>query len=173
MKAKSAERYATALDKTERARKELNLFADTLRSSEDLRRTLFEAIFTSEERKRVLGSLFKHLNLSTEIETFLFYVSLSRRFGAFFDIQQEFERQYSEAQQQAVAQVYSADKLSEGHKKKLKNKFEKHLNKKLEMTFNVDPSLLGGIVTKIGNEIFDGSLRTQLVRLEHQLEGGG
>jgi F-type H+-transporting ATPase subunit delta len=62
--------------------------------------------------------------------------------------------------------------LTPALKSGLQKKLEQLLGKKLEMTYKTDPALIGGVITKIGNQVFDGSIKTQLQSLGHYLAKG-
>lgn len=69
------------------------------------------------------------------------------------------------------AQVISARPVSEGTKVLLEQKLGQMTGKKTRLSFEIDESLLGGIVTRIGSTIYDGSVRNQLRRLREELAG--
>ncbi|TDL32918.1 F0F1 ATP synthase subunit delta [Jeotgalibacillus sp. S-D1] len=71
----------------------------------------------------------------------------------------------------AVAHVYSATRLSEADQAALSKAFAARVGKQsLQITNNVDPSLLGGLRIRIGNRIFDGTIKNKLKRLERELK---
>jgi F-type H+-transporting ATPase subunit delta len=69
------------------------------------------------------------------------------------------------------AQVTSARPVSETVKASLEEKLAKMTGKRVRLSFNIDESLLGGIVTRIGSTVYDGSVRNQLRRLGEELAG--
>jgi len=72
----------------------------------------------------------------------------------------------------SFAEISTAIEISQDFKKELQKKFEPLIGKKMELTYTTDPSLIGGVVTKIGNRVFDGSIKTQLQSLKRHLERG-
>jgi F-type H+-transporting ATPase subunit delta len=68
----------------------------------------------------------------------------------------------------AEAIVTSAKPLTSEEQAELAEKFGQTLNKKLRLTAVVDPAILGGIVIKIGDRLYDGSLKTKLETFAHQ-----
>jgi F-type H+-transporting ATPase subunit delta len=54
----------------------------------------------------------------------------------------------------------------------IKAALEKSTGKKVVLTLQQDPSLIGGVVTKIGDRVFDGSVKTQLNRIQDILQKG-
>ena len=67
------------------------------------------------------------------------------------------------------AEVTSAVPLSPEKTRALEDSLSKVTGKKVELTVNIDPALLGGVVAKIGSTVYDGSVKTQLERLRHEL----
>ena len=71
----------------------------------------------------------------------------------------------------AVAEVRSAIPLDDARAKKLADALSKATGRPIEVRVLVDPSVLGGVVAKVGDEIFDGSVRSRLVEARQQLTG--
>jgi F-type H+-transporting ATPase subunit delta len=69
------------------------------------------------------------------------------------------------------AQVTSARPVSDSIKRTLEEKLADITGKRIRLSFGTDESLLGGIVTRIGSTIYDGSVRNQLKRLGEELAG--
>ena len=65
------------------------------------------------------------------------------------------------------AEVTSAAPLSEDYRKRLAHQLEQRTGKTLAVKYREDPSLLAGVITRIGHTMYDGSLRTRLERLQH------
>jgi F-type H+-transporting ATPase subunit delta len=70
------------------------------------------------------------------------------------------------------ARVTSAGELGVKDKKAIGDELEKQTGKKVELTVDVDASLIGGLRTEIGGRLFDGSIKTQLKRIENTLTKG-
>ena len=68
--------------------------------------------------------------------------------------------------------VISALPLDETRIAEIKGALEKSTGKKVHLTVEIDPSLIGGVVTKIGDKVLDGSVKTQLTRIEDILQKG-
>jgi F-type H+-transporting ATPase subunit delta len=70
-----------------------------------------------------------------------------------------------------MANVSSARELSDSQRNELKVNLEKITGKQIKLEFNVDPNLIGGVVTRIGSTIYDSSVKTQLENLKEELIG--
>ena len=66
----------------------------------------------------------------------------------------------------------SARDLSEAQKQELRANLERLTGKQVDLRFGIDPTIIGGVVTRIGSTIYDGSVKTQLENLKEQLVNG-
>ena len=176
---KSSSRYARALVElvleekvSEKVRSELQEFKKLLEDSKELKELLFKKVFSGQEKTTVLKSVLEKLSLSDLTQKFLLYLAKQNRAHLFFDIMQEFEQKMDEHTGISKAYVLTAVPLSKPLQKKVEERFESWMGKKLEVTYDVNPSLIGGIVAKVGHHILDGSVLTQLHDLKNQLEQG-
>jgi len=85
------------------------------------------------------------------------------------DIAREFEQMVLDYRNEAKAQVTTAAQLDEEQTATVKRALEKITNKKILMQTRVDPSILGGVVARVGDHIIDGSVRQRLTALQQQL----
>jgi len=70
------------------------------------------------------------------------------------------------------ANVTSARELPDSEKSELRLNLEKLTGKRLNINFGIDENIIGGVVTRIGSTVYDGSVRTQLENLKEQLVNG-
>jgi F-type H+-transporting ATPase subunit delta len=70
-------------------------------------------------------------------------------------------------------QVRSAVPMSDAQEKKLRENYEKLLNKKVKFEFTIDPTVIGGFVAKVGDTVYDASLKNQLEILKKRFLKGG
>lgn len=85
------------------------------------------------------------------------------------NIAREFEQMVLDYRNEAIAQVTTAAQLDGAQKTTVKQALEKLTNKKILMQTRVDPSILGGVVARVGDQIIDGSVRQRLSALQQQL----
>jgi F-type H+-transporting ATPase subunit delta len=88
------------------------------------------------------------------------------------NIAKEFEQMVLDYRNEAIAQVTTAAQLDGAQKTTVKQALEKLTNKKILMQTRVDPSILGGVVARVGDQIIDGSIRQRLLALQQQLLTG-
>jgi len=70
------------------------------------------------------------------------------------------------------AKVTSARELPDSERTELRSNLEKLTGKRLNINFGIDENIIGGVVTRIGSTVYDGSVRTQLENLKQQLVNG-
>ena len=88
------------------------------------------------------------------------------------NIAREFEQMVLDYRNEAIAQVTTAAQLDGAQKTTVKQALEKLTDKKILMETRVDPSILGGVVARVGDQIIDGSVRQRLSALQQQLLTG-
>jgi len=139
-----------------------------VRENRDLQKVLYHPRITSEDKKSVLSELlsgkvsqvtmeFLNLLVDRQREQFLsviveYYVNLANK-----------------ARNITEARITSAIELTADEQKALAALLDKITGKKVETSFNVDPSLIGGVVVRIGDRVIDGSIRTRLATLREHL----
>jgi ATP synthase F1 delta subunit len=86
-------------------------------------------------------------------------------------IRREFDQLWREANKMLPVQVTSAVPLDESVHARIGEEIGRQTGRKVELSANVDPDVLGGIVLRVGNSILDASIRTRLERLRKQVAG--
>jgi len=71
-----------------------------------------------------------------------------------------------------TAKITSARELADGEKSGLQASIEKMTGRKVKLEFDIDENIIGGVVTRVGSTVYDGSVRTQLENLKQQLVNG-
>ncbi|NVM57399.1 MAG: F0F1 ATP synthase subunit delta [Desulfobacterales bacterium] len=171
-----ARRYAKALltigkedGQAEAYRKELADFIQFLEEQEDLEQAISNPLYDAESRKKVLQAVVERLGLSRVMMSFLFLVFDKGRIQYLKDIYAFYEKLTDELANIVRADLVSAVDLTEETVAKIQAALSKKTGKEVKLETKVDPSLIGGVVTKIGDLVLDGSIRTQLVSLKESL----
>ena len=179
MPAAVANRYAKALASlatTEKdARKiqqELGKFGSLLRKNAELRQVLVSPAISLEKRKAVLGAVITRLKLTKISSNFLQVLLDNFRMEILEEIATAFKRLSEERLGIVRVEVKAADPLTEAQQKALQKSFEKITSLKVELAVSQDPTLLGGMVARVGSTVYDGSLKNQLAQLSEQLVSG-
>lgn len=149
--------------------KSLAAFAELLEMQPMLQRTLANETLPAEERKKVLQVLFKNLNLGSITERFFLLLVDKKRFGNFSDIHRQFIELADERGGVVHAEVTSAKPMSSKAQEQLQSELKRITGKSVDLKVSVDPATLGGLVTRIGHTVFDGSVATHLERLKERM----
>jgi F-type H+-transporting ATPase subunit delta len=168
-----AGRYATALfelaleDKAlEQVAADLNRFNEALDSFDDLLRLVKSPVFTAEEQGRALAAILEQLKIEGLTRNFLLLVAKNRRLFATPDMIRAFRAMLARHRGEMSAFVTAATKLTEVQATALKQALKAALGQEVMLEERVDPSLLGGLVVKVGSRMVDTSLRTKLNSLK-------
>jgi F-type H+-transporting ATPase subunit delta len=149
--------------------KQLKEFADAYAQSAELQNFLASPAVTGKEKHGVAEKIAARLGASKILRNFLFLVIDHRRTLMIPELAEAFESVIRERQGIAEAQVVSAVEFSPGQKKSLAQSLEKKTGKKIEAKYSVDKALLGGAVVRIGDTVYDGSLRHRLNEMRVKL----
>ncbi len=151
---------------------ELDAFAAALRASTELHSVLITPAVPIGRKKAVIGRIAGTLRLSRIARNFLFVLVDHRRITALPEIIHSLERIVDERLGYVRAEVTSARELTEALRTALSAELERLTGKHIRARFTVDPSLIGGVVARIGSTVYDGSVRGQLASLERRLGAG-
>jgi F-type H+-transporting ATPase subunit delta len=172
----AARRYAKALfalareeERIEEVEAELQSLCRLLDQSAPLREVLLTPLHPAKQRKSVLGSLTQLLELSPTVRRFYAFLIDRRRLVDLDAIRDEYAQLAAEASGRTKAEVVSASPLDGGQKQRLQRALSRRTGREVELEVEVDPELIGGAVAKVGDLLFDGSLRTQLTQLRANL----
>lgn len=153
---------AKALDKVEA---DLDAFQAMLDGSEDLRRLVRSPVFSAEDQERALAALLKKADIGTLTANFLGLIARNRRLFAVADMIRALRALAARHRGEVSAEVASAVTLSGAQLTALRTALKASLGQDVQITTRVDPSLLGGLVVKVGSRMIDSSLRTKLNNL--------
>lgn len=172
-----ARRYAKALlligkedRQTEIYRKELNDVTSLIIREKALEAALINPLYDIGGRKKVLSSLIEKLKLSQVMASFLILVFDKGRIGFLASINDFYQKLADELKGIAQASMVSATELSSESIEKIRVALSKRTGKDIVLNVTQDPGLIGGIVTRIGDIVLDGSVRTQLLNMRESLK---
>lgn len=173
-----ARRYARALlqigtedGNLERIGREVGVLARAFKRSAELAQTLTNPVFPRSEREKVLRALLDRIGAIQAVTNFTRLLLDRERLNVLPDIARELEAMIDARAGRVAAKVTSAAPLEEPQKKRLVKTLESLSGKKVDMTVEHDPALLGGVIAQVGDVVYDGSLRTQLERIRQELVG--
>ena len=160
---------ALAQGAAEPAAKQLQEFAAAYEQCADLRTFLASPAISLEAKHAVIEKIVKRQGVSKIVRNLLFVIADHRRTQLIPEILSTFQQVIRQRQGIAEANVTSAVDLSASQKKELAATLVKLTGKKIEMNYAQDAALLGGVVVRIGDTIYDGSLRSRLNELRNRL----
>jgi F-type H+-transporting ATPase subunit delta len=176
--AKEANRYAKALlrnvgmENTPQALSELISINDLMVRSKEFRSLLINPTFTSEERASVIKSLTEKLKLSESTVRFVLHITDVGVISALSDIIRIATNLYLERKKRAKAVVMTPIEISKDRENTLKASLKKMTDRDVDLEYVIDPSLLGGILIKMGSTMYDTSIKGQLRLLKDELIKG-
>ncbi len=158
----SAGNYRTVLQ-------ELSDFTAAYRQSADLREVLQTPVLPVGEKIKVLDALLARLGASRVTSNFLRVLMAHYRMGLLEQVEEAFRRISNDRLGIARVKIFAASDLTDAERGNLSTRFERLTQKRAELEFRLDPTLIGGIVAQIGSTVYDGSVRGHLERLRQQL----
>jgi F-type H+-transporting ATPase subunit delta len=171
-----AEVYSRALfeaakddDALDRVHDELNEFVDALEDEDnrELRLYFFSPYFSSEEKKDGVTKVVS--GADERLENFLELVAERHRMPALPRIRREFNSLWREEKQLLPVAVTSAVELDEQLLKGIGDRIQEQTGREVELTSQVDPEVLGGLVVRVGNMVMDASVRSRLEQIRKQV----
>ena len=172
-----AKRYARAIlelaneqSLTDLVGRELTEFATTWQSSSELRDLFTNPEYTGKVRKAVLVELIERANVSALTRNSILYIADKNRMAALPAIATAFNELAEKAAGAVRAEVTSAAPLSEQYLAQLQRALEQVTGQKVTIEKKTDPTLIAGVVTRIGDRVLDGSIRTRLTDLKEALQ---
>jgi F-type H+-transporting ATPase subunit delta len=173
-----AGRYATALVDLATEGKTLDTVAGELKrvkelldGSLDLKRLVRSPVYSREEQSAAMGAILDRLNVSTLTKNFIGLVAEKRRLFALRDIITAFEKIVAAQRGELSATVTSAQALKPEQLTALSGTLKDTFKRDVRLATQVDPTLIGGLVVKVGSRQIDSSLKAKLARLTHAMKG--
>ncbi|MFI0844515.1 F0F1 ATP synthase subunit delta [Mesorhizobium sp. IMUNJ 23232] len=175
-----AERYAASLhdlaaeaNAVPQVEADLGRFEEMLSRSEDLSRMIKSPVFSADEQFKAISAIVDKAGIAGLVGSFLKVVAKNRRLFAVPAMIKAFRRIAAEARGEVAAEVTSAHALTSAQETELKAALKGVAGKDVSIAVTVDPTLLGGLVVKLGSRQIDTSLRTKLNSLKLALKEVG
>jgi F-type H+-transporting ATPase subunit delta len=149
--------------------KQLSEFNNAYQESAELRNFLASPAVERDAKHGVIEKLVARMGASKIIRNFLFVMVDNQRTPLLPQMLETFQAVLQQRQGVAEASVVSATSLNDGQKSQLQQTFEKLTGKKIQAKYSQDPALLGGVQVRIGDTIYDGSLRNRLNQMRARL----
>ena len=174
-----ARRYAKALliigkedGESETYKEELNGFVRLLEKEKELGQVITNPLYDLEGRKKVLQTVIEKISVSKVMSYFLQLLFDKGRFGFLTQINDFYQKFADELKGVARASLVSATELPSETIEKIRLTLSKMTGKDISLEVGYDPGLIGGIVSRIGDLVLDGSIKTQLLNMKESLKRG-
>ena len=173
-----ARRYAAALadvvlDRGEAAevQAELATWEAMIQSTPNLVEVLRNPTIALDQKRAVLDKLIERANPRPTTANFLKVLLQNQRLTNLAEINRKLAETLDERAGMVAATVTTARAVPESSQQQLHAKLTGMTGKKVRVNFATDPDLLGGIVTRIGSTVYDGSVRNQLQQIKEKMTG--
>jgi F-type H+-transporting ATPase subunit delta len=173
------DRYATAVlelaqeeKAVETVERDLEGLQRLIAGSADLRNFLRSPIFKRAEHAKAMTAILGALGASSLTTKLVLTLAAKRRLFALADVIRSFQNRLARQRGEVRAQVTSAHALSESQVTELRSVLRLKLGRDPRIETKIDPSLLGGLIVKVGSRMIDSSLRTKLHGIRMAMRGG-
>ncbi|WP_112830412.1 F0F1 ATP synthase subunit delta [Rhizobium cremeum] len=175
-----AERYASSLfelaleaGSIDAVAADLNRFQTMIDESDDLKRLVLSPVFSAEDQSKAVAALCEKAGISGLVANFLKVVAGNRRLFAVSGMVAAFRQIAARHRGEVTAEVVSAHALTSEQEDELKAALKSVTGKDVSVAVSIDPSILGGLIVKVGSRQIDTSLRTKLSTLKLALKEVG
>lgn len=176
IQASLAGRYATALFELARDERKLdavgaglNALRDALRDSDELRQLIASPLVSRDDALKAVAATAMKLDPITA--NFLGVLAQNRRLGQLPNVIRFFNLLAAQHRGETTAEITSARPLDDTQIAALKSNLKARLGRDVAVDLSIDPTILGGLVVKIGSQMIDGSIRTKLNNLASAMKG--
>jgi len=166
-------RYASALFDLALSEKKIADVEKLVNGSEDLKRVVVSPVFSADEQYRAVDAILTKAKITGLVGNFVRVVAKNRRLFAMQDMLQAFRRLVAEHKGEVNADVTVAAALTATETNELKAALKSVVGKEVALNATIDPSILGGMIVKVGSRQIDTSLKTRLSSLKLALKEVG
>jgi F-type H+-transporting ATPase subunit delta len=175
-----AGRYATALfelaldnNAVDAVTADLDRFDGLIGESADLARLVRSPVFSADEQAKALGAILDKMGIGGLAAKFLKLIASNRRLFAAQEMARAYRALVARHKGEMTAQVTVAETLSDAHRAAIKDALNAVTGKDVGLDVRVDPTIIGGLVVKLGSRMVDSSLRTKLNSIKHAMKEVG
>ncbi|MFN0120796.1 MAG: ATP synthase F1 subunit delta [Blastocatellia bacterium] len=148
---------------------ELNGFVSLIADNRELYDVFASPVIALDRKKAVLGELLTRLAPRQTLRNFLSLLVENGRLQNLPEIQKSLIRALDERGGIVSAEIITARPLGDANRDLLSAKLREATGKEVRLQFRTDPDIIGGVITRIGSLVFDGSIKDQLARMKQQL----
>ena len=149
---------------------QLESFWDLMQANTILKTLFINPAISGNSKEKVLKELTSRMRFQELTFHFLRTLIHRDRLNLLDQVIVSAEEQFLEKQGIMVVEVISAQRLLPAEQTQLINKLQTFTGKKVQLENHVDPSLIGGVITKIGTTLYDGSVQAQIEKLREKIQ---
>jgi len=173
-----ANRYATALfeladdqNRLDEVAADLTRLVESIDESQDLQRLVRSPVLNRKDQGKAMTVILDAMEVGDLTKNFVGLIAQNRRLFALTDMVKGFLDELARRRGEVTAEVTAARSLSESQIAALQESLQRSLGGKVSISHEVDPTLIGGMVVKVGSRMVDTSLRTQLNKIQIAMKG--
>lgn len=167
-----ARRYAKAvieLQPLDKIASDLRSLAGAMKTSAELATTMSNPAIRRGDRRKVVDALLDRIGAQPITKNLVYLLLDGERLSALPAISREVDAMIEAKAGRVSAEIVSAKPLDSAQISQITAALEKLSGKRVDVRRREDPDLLGGVIAKVGDKVYDGSLRTQLHNLRDEL----
>jgi F-type H+-transporting ATPase subunit delta len=173
-----ARRYAAALadvvmsrGEAREVQEELSAWESMMASNSDLLEVFRNPTIPYDQKRNVLNALITRVRVSPTTANFLNVLLRNQRLPDLGEINKRFARELDDRSGFVVAQVTTARPVPSSVQDGLRERLSNLTGRRVRLQFAVDEDLIGGVTTRVGSTVYDGSVRTQLQQIRQRIAG--
>ena len=173
-----SDRYASALYDLASEKKLVDVVLDDLlfiqsmiKNNKDLKLVIKSPLIKSNDKLVILQNILKSKKPNELSSTFLKVLSKNKRFQKTLDIISQFKNINAQKRGDVLADITSAEKLSNEQQDSIKEQLRTILGDKLSLNYKVDEQIIGGLIIKVGSKMIDTSLSNKINKLKIAMKG--
>ena len=173
-----SDRYASALYELASEKKLVDVVLDDLlfiqsmiKNNKDLKLVIKSPLIKSNDKLEILQNILKSKNQNELSSTFIKVLSKNKRFQKTVDIISQFKNINAQKRGDVLADITSAEKLSNEQQDNIKEQLRTILGDKLSLSYKVDEQIIGGLIIKVGSKMIDTSLSNKINKLKIAMKG--
>ena len=151
--------------------RDLTALTELVAESKDFREVLINPVFPKEDKKKIANSILEKLGTDRMVINFINLLIDRKRIDQLEGIEKAYHQRVDEIRGITRGEVASASPLDDAELDRIRQALSDISGKDVRLSARVDPSLIGGLVAKVGDKVFDGSIRSQLNELKDSLRG--
>lgn len=150
---------------------ELSAFTTMVEANKELHDVFASPIVQADDKRAVLDAIIERARPMPIVARFLRVLQDNDRLRYLSAVNRAFGQEVDRRLGIVMADVTTAAPLSDEERQVLANRLEQMTGKRVKLTFSTDEELIGGVVTRIGSRIYDGSVRAKLDAIKRQMTG--